>query len=247
MQVLAIIFDRVAETALYVLEETYEEKLVALKKVFSWTFLGLLAKTFHRVVVVLLFQKKNFVTNHSSEENTRRFRILVEVFFRFFAGSFCQVRRNCILGVERYTFLEKVCLGKKQTFFQVRTLNNFLQFWDFFSTSLQNLHSTCPCAHSEEKMFSFLTGSFLLVLGIWPVNFWTFILTLFVSLVKTAFEVSRATIWSKLKTLRNKQMFHHFSVLNEKYSVLLVKNSGTFVRFALACPSYVSRKSFFWN
>ena len=74
----------------------------------------------------------------------------------------------------------------------------------FFSTGLQNLHSTCTWEHSEEKMFSFLTSSFLLVLRIWPVNFSTFIQKLFVSLVKTAFHVSRATIWSKLNISRNK-------------------------------------------
>ena len=63
------------------------------------------------------------------------FGFLWKFFFRFSAGSFCQARRNCILGVERYTFLEKVCLWKKQTVFLSSDLQHFSVTLRFFLDS----------------------------------------------------------------------------------------------------------------
>ena len=76
---------------------------------------------------------------------------------------------------------------------------------------------------------------------------WSFRQKLFVTLVKTAIEVSKRTIWWKFDVLRKLEMFHHFSTYNEKSFDFLVKNSLIFVKPALARPSYNSRKSFFWN
>ena len=74
----------------------------------------------------------------------------------------------------------------------------FCNFAELFSAGLQTLHFTCPRQQSEGKTFTFLANSFFLVLRNWRSNFRTFTQTLFVSLVKTAFEVTRETIWSKL-------------------------------------------------
>ena len=98
----------------------------------------------------------------------------------------------------------------------------------------------------KRKCFFFDKFIFL-VLGFWPSYFWSFTQKLFVTLVKTAFEVFRRTIWWKFNVLRKLGMFHHFPTCNEKSYDFLVKNSVIFVRFALARPSYISRKSFFWN
>ena len=144
------------------------------------------------------------------KKKTRRFRILVEVFFRFSAGFFYQVRRNCILGVERYTSLEKVCLWKKQTFFKFGLSTFFCIFEGFFDRFTKIAFVVSMGTFWRGNVF-FFGNSFFLVLGTWPVIFWTFIQTLFVNLVKLAFEVSRGTIWPKLNILRNKEMFHHFS------------------------------------
>ena len=135
---------------------------------------------------------------------------------------------------------------EKNGFFSSSQVKKFSVILPNFSrqvywSCLLRVHGKIP----KEKHF-FLTISFFLVLGIWPKNFWTFEQTLFVSLFKTAFEVSRGRIWSKLNILRYIEVFHHFSALKEKSSDLWVKISGTFVRFPLACPSYNSRKTLSW-
>ena len=84
-----------------------------------------------------------------------RSRFLTELFLKFQTKTFCQGGQNCILGIKRYMFLEKIRLRKNLIFFKFGHSKFFCYFGGFFSAGFQNLHSTCPPEDSKAKVFLF--------------------------------------------------------------------------------------------
>ena len=124
-QVLAWHFDRVAKTALYVLEEPYEEKLVVLKKIFFMNFFRTVSKNYRPGCYCFNFPGKKY-RNKQFFWKKMSFLDSYGTFYQFLAETFCQGGQNSIVGIERYFFLEKFCFWKKYIYFQARKLNIFL-------------------------------------------------------------------------------------------------------------------------
>ena len=90
-------------------------------------------------------------------------------------------------------------LLKKIEFFSTSQIKHFSVILLNFSRQVYKLCILRVHGNSlKEKCFFFWQIPFSLVLRKWRSNFRTFTQTLLVSLVKTAFEVTRETIWSKL-------------------------------------------------
>ena len=196
-------------------------------------------------MLLFYFSSKNISLQTFLWRKTCRFWIPVEVFFGFWQKLFVKVVKT-VFYVSRGTLFLKEFAQEKIRFFPSSDVHLFsLLLKAFFRQVL-----TISLLRVHENILSknvILRNSFFSFSDLDRVIFEVSVKTSFVSLVKTAFKVSRGTLWSNWFLLRNFGMFHFFSALNEKSSDFLVKNSGTILRFALASPSYISRKAFLWN
>ena len=195
-------FDRVAETKLYALEEPYEEKLLDFKTFHLRNFFGLLAKSFRPGCYCSTFPGKIFRYKHFFEENHVVFEYLWK-FFSVFGRNFSSKWSKLYFTCREEHFSWKNLLKKKLDFFQVRTFIFSLYFWRLFF------------GRFSQFPFYVSTRTFWAKTLFWEISFFSFsdldrvifevsVKTSFVSLVKTAFHVSRATVWSKLIISRNK-------------------------------------------